>query len=84
MKSVLVSLVLVVALVAAAEGFRRAAAIEEALATADEQLRRRSDFARCRRHARCGPRPGLTPAGARPPARAAGPQEPRHAGVLAA
>jgi len=38
MKSVLVSLVLVVALVAAAEGFRRAAAIEEALATADEQL----------------------------------------------
>ncbi len=38
MKSVLVSLVLVVALVAAAEGFRRAAAIEDALATANEQL----------------------------------------------
>lgn len=38
MKSVLVSLVLVVALAAAAEGVRRAAAIEDALATADEQL----------------------------------------------
>jgi len=38
MKSVLVALVLVIALIAAAEGFRRAAVIEDALATADEQL----------------------------------------------
>ncbi|MEQ1760267.1 MAG: hypothetical protein ABL986_18270 [Vicinamibacterales bacterium] len=38
MKSVLVSIVLVIVLIAAAEAFRRAAAIEDALAVADEQL----------------------------------------------
>jgi hypothetical protein len=38
MKSVLVPLILVVALIAAAEGVRRAALIEDALATVDEQL----------------------------------------------
>ncbi len=38
MKSVLVPLVIVVALIVAAEGLRRAAVIEDALATADEQL----------------------------------------------
>ena len=38
MKAVLVPLLLVIILVLAAEGFRRAATIEEALATADEQL----------------------------------------------
>jgi hypothetical protein len=38
MKSVIVSLVLVLACIAAAQGFRRAAAIEDVLATADEQL----------------------------------------------
>lgn len=38
MKSVLVAVILVGALIAGAEGFRRAAVIEDALATADEQL----------------------------------------------